>query len=373
MSQIDLNAVARSGLSALQQGDAVTARAAFEQVTAAGSATPRLNLLLAHACHRLGDKAAAATALDAVLAAEPRNIEALILRGDVAEDDRTASAFYSFALSSAQGANPTPAIAARLQHAQAALEAANGRMLGHLRDVTAGHDAGPRFAEAVEIVAGAKQPYVQAPTSFFYPGLPHTQFFEPADFAWAAALEANAPQIRTELEAVLASDAGLRPYVESEPNRPNRGHELIGDPSWSAFHLMEKGKPVAGNAERCPATMAALADLPIPRIAGRSPMALFSVLKAGTHIKPHNGMINTRLIVHLPLIVPPGCALRVGNDAREVEAGKLMIFDDSIEHEAWNRSDATRVVLLFEIWRPELSTAEREALTALFEAIGSYA
>lgn len=372
MSQPDLNAIAQSGLTALQQGDAAAARAAFEQVVAAGSATPRLLLLLAHACQRLGDKVAMAKALDTLLAAEPRNIEALILRGDVAEDDRAASAFYHFALSSARGTNPSPAITARLHHAQVSLDAANARMLDHLRGTTAGIDAGPRFDEAVEIVAGTKQPYLQSPTSFFYPGLPHTQFFNPADFDWAAGLEAQTVHIRAELEAVLESERGLRPYVEHEPDRPSRGHELMGDPSWSAFHLWEKGQPVEGNAERCPATMAALAKLPIPRIAERSPMALFSVLKPGTHIQPHNGMINTRLIVHLPLIVPSDCALRVGNDTRAVEAGKLMIFDDSIEHEAWNRSDATRVVLLFEVWRPELSAAERNALTTLFEAIGTY-
>ena len=103
-----------------------------------------------------------------------------------------------------------------------------------------------------------------------------------------------------------------------------------------------------------------------------SPMALYSVLKARTHIPPHWGMLNTRLIVHLPLIVPPDCRLRVGNEIRPVEAGKAMIFDDSIEHEAWNDSDQTRVVLLIEIWRPELSAAECAALTTLFEGIGSY-
>ena len=81
-------------------------------------------------------------------------------------------------------------------------------------------------------------------------------------------------------------------------------------------------------------------------------MALFSVLEPGTHIPPHNGMLNTRLICHLPLIVPPGCRLRVGSETRTVEAGKTMIFDDSMEHEAWNDSGETRVVLLFEIWRP---------------------
>ena len=110
----------------------------------------------------------------------------------------------------------------------------------------------------------------------------------------------------------------------------------------------------------------------MPSIADRSPSVLFSVLRPKTHIPPHWGMLNTRLICHLPLIVPSGCRLRVGNEARTVEAGKMLIFDDSIEHEAWNDSDETRVILLFEIWRPELDAKERGALTAMFESIALY-
>src|SRR5581483_11669233 len=116
---------------------------------------------------------------------------------------------------------------------------------------------------------------------------------------------------------------------------------------WSAFHFFRRGEPIADHAARCPATMAALAEAPMPQIAGRSPMALFSVL-------------------------PPGCRLRVGNEVRAVEQDRLMIFDDTIEHEAWNDGNATRVVLLFEVWRPELEDAEKTALTALFGAINAY-
>jgi aspartyl/asparaginyl beta-hydroxylase (cupin superfamily) len=118
--------------------------------------------------------------------------------------------------------------------------------------------------------------------------------------------------------------------------------------------------------------LAAIESLPMPRIAGRSPMALFSVLEPGTHIPAHTGMLNTRLICHLPLIVPERCRLRVGSDTRLVQAGRTMIFDDSVEHEAWNDGDSTRVVLLFEIWRPELDEEERSMLTALFNAIEDY-
>jgi len=122
----------------------------------------------------------------------------------------------------------------------------------------------------------------------------------------------------------------------------------------------------------CPDTIAALRHVPHPVICGRSPMALFSLLKPGTHIFPHNGLLNTRLICHLPLIVPDGCRFRVGNEVRAWEEGKLLIFDDSFEHEAWNEGTSRRVVLLFEIWRPEIDAEERAALTALFEAIDAF-
>ena len=79
-----------------------------------------------------------------------------------------------------------------------------------------------------------------------------------------------------------------------------------------------------------------LRHAPVPRVAGWGPSVIFSMLKAGAHIGAHTGMYNTRLICHLPLIVPPGCRFRVGNEVREWEEGKLLIFDDTIEHEAWN-------------------------------------
>jgi Aspartyl/Asparaginyl beta-hydroxylase len=375
---VDSDALARSGIDALRRGDAAAARAVFEAVTAAGNAPPQPWVLLAQSCALLGDHAAADVALDAALRLEPRNLYALLMKGDAfvrAGDDRAAVSWYMMALGAAAGATLTSDLPPRLAVAEQVIARAKGSFRGHLDSQLAARgvsDAGPRFAEALAILSGEKQLYLQSPTSFFFPGLPHTQFFDLADFLWVTGLEAAAPAIRAELDAVLASEAGLKPYVEADPTRPNKGHKLLGDPNWSAFHLIENGAPVPGNAERCPATLAALKGLPIPQIEGRSPMALFSVLKPRTHIPPHSGMLNTRLIVHLPLIVPAGCRLRVGNEMRPVIAGKVMIFDDSIEHEAWNDSDDTRVVLLFEIWRPELSAAERHALTAMFEAIGTY-
>jgi aspartyl/asparaginyl beta-hydroxylase (cupin superfamily) len=111
--------------------------------------------------------------------------------------------------------------------------------------------------------------------------------------------------------------------------------------------------------------------VPLPHITIRAPSILFSLLKPGARIAAHNGMINTRLICHLPLIVPPGCGFRVGNETREWEVGKLLIFDDTIEHEAWNDSEEDRVILIFDVWRPEVTEDERRAVTAIFEAIDS--
>ncbi|HUQ14032.1 MAG TPA: aspartyl/asparaginyl beta-hydroxylase domain-containing protein, partial [Novosphingobium sp.] len=214
--------------------------------------------------------------------------------------------------------------------------------------------------------------YLQEPTSFYYPGLPQHAWYPAEEFPWLAEIEAAAPAMRAEIEGVLAHEQGVVPYVEEHSDRASRGHSLLNDARWSAFHLWKDGERVEENARRCPLIMRLLELAPIPRIKRRSPMALISILRPATHIPPHSGMLNTRLICHIPLVVPAGCRLRVGAQTRAVVEGKAMLFDDSIEHEAWNDGDAVRAVLLFEIWRPELCEDERVALTAMFEAVTGY-
>ena len=141
---------------------------------------------------------------------------------------------------------------------------------------------------------------------------------------------------------------------------------MLGNKDWSVLPLCENGWLDPKVTDQCPRTWEAVMQAPLPRVSGWGPTVLFSLLKAGARIAPHTGMFNTRLICHLPLIVPQGCRFRVGNEVREWEEGKLMIFDDTIEHEAWNDSGEDRVVLIFDIWRPELSERERTELTALF-------
>lgn len=374
-------AIAEAGIAALRRGDARTARTAFETLEQTGQGSHQLRLLLAQCCTMLGDAPAAHRALDKVLAEEPGNLYALIMRGDLltqAGDERAAVSWYQTALAQAPHAGQLPPdLIESLRRVQAAVRRTRDAFHAHLEEQldasgVASQSVGQRFSEALDLLTGRAEIQLQRPTSFYYPQLPQRTFFEREEFPWIAALEAAAPAVRAELMAILADDEALVPYVAADPDRPAKRHALMGDPRWSAFHLYRFGEPVPENTGRCPTTTTVLGYAPIPRIAGRSPMALFSVLRPGTHIPPHNGMLNTRLICHLPLIVPPGCRLRVGNQTREVVQDRMMIFDDSIEHEAWNESAETRVVLLFEIWRPELDESERAALTTLFGAIGDY-
>lgn len=380
MAEHDYQAIASRGVDALRRGDAQAARAAFEIVAQAGRASHQLWLFLAQSCEMLGDDDAMQAALEPVLQAEPKNLYALLMRGEQlarAGDDRAATAWFNMALSHAPSFQSLPPdLEPRLKRAEAALAESAGRFSAHLRSSlsAAGVNAqdSQRLTEALAIVEGRAEPKLQQPTSFYYPRLAAIPFFDPAGFEWVSALEAAVPEIQAEAMAVLASGEGMGPYVEADPTRPNKGHALLGKEDWSAFYLWQNGALVAENARRCPATIAALSQVPMAAIKGRSPTALFSVLRPHTHIPPHWGMINTRLICHIPLIVPQGCRLRVGNETRTVEHGKALIFDDSIDHEAWNDSDETRLILLFEIWRPELDEVERHAIATMFEAIGRY-
>ena len=123
---------------------------------------------------------------------------------------------------------------------------------------------------------------------------------------------------------------------------------------------------------RCPRTMALLDDTPRPDQPGRTPVAMFSLLKPRTRIPPHVGASNARLVCHLPLVVPAGCGFRVGNTVREWQPGRAWVFDDTIEHEAWNDSHELRAILIWDTWHPALSAAERHMITAMNAALNAF-
>jgi aspartyl/asparaginyl beta-hydroxylase (cupin superfamily) len=372
-----INSVAQKAWAALQRGDAKEALAELEELIASDDlATPWM--IVARARAMAGDATGEVEALDRQLKREPRNIPAMLRKGDIkrdAGDDRAATAFYQAALQAAVQQPKLPdALLQLLGQAQIYVTTAQAKFASHLEQALGQNALAEtgRVGAAIDLLLGRKQLYLQEPNSFYFPGLPQRQFYERDEFAWLSAVEAAVPDMQEELAIALAENDSFDPYVVGTGERPSPSNRLLNNPDWGARYFWQNGEAVSRQATACPATMAALALAPMPVIAKRSPIALWSMLKPGTQIQPHHGLLNTRLICHVPLMTPTGCALRVGNEVREWVAGKTLIFDDSIEHEAWNHSNATRVVLLFEIWRPEISANERQALTTVFETINSY-
>jgi aspartate beta-hydroxylase len=377
----DSKSLASAGLAALQRGDAAAACEQLSRAAAAAGAGPDVWFGLSLAHRQLGSVEAERAALERTLQLEPRHLPALIRRGDLyteKSDARAATPFYRAALKIAQSIGQVPAAwRGELERISALVERNSREFERHLlADLARSGLGGPgtrRFDHALDLMLGRRQVYQQRPQVFYFPELPQVQFYEPAAFPWADGLERQTASIRAELQAVLDGAGRFAPYMQADPDRPVfNTNGLLNDPAWSACYLIKNGEEVAENAMLCPATMDVLRGLPLCRVKGRTPTALFSLLRPGAHIPPHHGFLNTRLICHLPLIVPAGCALRVGNETRPWREGKLVIFDDTMEHEAWNDSSELRVVLLFDIWRPELSETERALVAAMLEAIDGF-
>ena len=357
------------------------ARAHWERQARSGQGGAPAWFNLAQACQAQGDYRAALAAMEQALNAAPDNLQLLLVKADLlaaSGDASAAVAFYRTVLRSAPPADELPpALRAQLARAQGACDQYARQFEQKLMTQLAGAGLGQgkdsaRFQQSLDLLLGRKEIFPQQPRLYYFPGLPQTQFFERSDFPWLERVEAATDDIRAELLQVLQDDAAFEPYIKADPNVPalNRGG-MYNNRDWSAFYLWRNGELIAENAARCPKTLAALAGVPMPDVAGRAPSVLFSMMRPGAHIPPHTGILNTRLICHLPLIVPPGCSLRVGNETRSWEEGKAWVFDDSIEHEAWNTSGQTRVILLFETWRPELTDRERMLVSAMLGAIGA--
>lgn len=362
------------GLEALAARDHARAAALLREAAAAADAEFPW-LALGNAELALGQLDAAEAAIERQLERAPREIGALLLKGylrEAASDPRAATTFYRAALNqvAADGATP-PGLHVLAARAERFNRSAAAEFEAHLIGELGG-DLSPAMAEAIDLLTGKRQLYLQQPGVFYFPGLPQRRFWEPAEFAWFTPMLELIPAMQAELAEVLRGEEGFTPYVERTRHRPAPNNPLLESQDWGAFHFWRDGAVVEASAARCPATMAALSHAPMPQIPGRSPNAHWSRLRPGAHIAPHNGMLNTRLICHLPVLTAPGCTLRVGNETRKWLDGVPLVFDDSIEHEARNAGPQQRVVLLFEIWRPEIGEADRAAISRVFEAIGAY-
>ncbi len=370
---------AAAAAAAMRRGDHAEARKGFEAAIAAGLKDAAAFLGLALASRGLGDAPAAEAAVDLALKADARSLRALLLKADLLAERgqrRAATAHYASALAIAPdiaGAPPevrAAVEAARRAHAALQAELAETILSGLRSRGVDPARASRRFADSIDMLSGRKRRYEQEPRSYFLPGLPTIEVFPREAFPWIEALERRTSEIRAELEPLLSDPAAFRPYIEDGDGVPtDREHSLLNDQAWTACYLWRDGKRVEPWASRCPRTVEALSGIDLETVPGRAPFALFSKLTPGAWIRPHTGYLNTRLVVHLPLIVPEGCRFRVGNSEIEWKEGQALAFDDTIEHEARNDGAGTRVVLIFNVWRPELTTDERDAVSALLQAV----
>jgi aspartate beta-hydroxylase len=373
-----LNEVARRKLF---ENDPEAAYGLLQEATRTEIAHADLWMTLAAAAHALGRHEAERAALEKVLALEPRNLRALLQMAGFHEargDPRAAAASYRTALSSIpRGVDLHPEMLAHIQHGREVVEANNlaleSFLQARLEGVRADHPDQPtkRFDRCMDTLLQKQRIFRQQPTFMYFPQLPSIEFYERSDFPWLDRIEAAADDIRAEFLDVFTEDkAALEPYVQGMPHDAWR--ELNNSRRWSVYYLWKAGEAVPENMARCPRTVAALEAWPKCDLPGSGPSAVFSLLDARSRIPPHTGVNNTRLIVHLPLIVPEGCGFRVGGETRAWEPGKAFVFDDTIEHEAWNDSDAPRAVMIFDIWNPLVTLAEREMVKALTAGVADF-
>jgi aspartyl/asparaginyl beta-hydroxylase (cupin superfamily) len=323
--------------------------------------------------------------LEQALEVDPRHLVVLLQKGallDLMNRPRSAAAVYGHALHTlAPGTRLAAPIEAHMAHARKRV-AENATQVAALLESRLHLIQGARAAGAARMrvdrcldrMLGRRRIFSPEPTAMLFPFLMNLEFYAREDFPWLAQLEAATDPIREELIGVLKADqAGIRPYVAYREGLPlNQWRELNNSRRWGAYFLWNQGRREEAHMARCPRTVATLETIPRVDIPGRGPTAFFSILDSNTRIPPHTGVTNTRLTVHLPLIVPPGCRFRVGGESREWREGVAWVFDDSIEHEAWNDADVPRAILIFDVWNSQLTALERDLIREATVVLAEY-
>lgn len=371
------------GQMAFRAGDLEAAKVAFGRLVKASGTDPQQWVNLAITCRNLGDEKGEEEAVQGAIKADPSDLLALLMRGNLYERQgkrHLAARSYGAAATVAPPRDTIiPDLRVPLTHAEnykVTYDQEFGAFLDrHLEGAARDLDGGElrRFRDSVDIMVGRKRRFDSMSVRYHFPRLPAIEFFERDQFPWLEAVEAATGAIREEFLQVQRSDQGFSPYIQYPDDQPkNQWKELDHSLRWSAFQLIEMGRRQDANADRCPRTMEMLAGVPQPVMKGRTPSAMFSVLKPRTRIPPHTGVTNVRLVAHLPLIIPDGCGFRVGNETRLWVPGTAWVFDDTIDHEAWNDSDQPRAILIFDVWHPMLTPAERTMITAMAEGMEAF-
>jgi len=324
-----------------------------------------------------GDLAGALAAVDSAKKIQPHNFQTLLMLATLQEETgalRPAALSYGAALSQLRPEDANdPQLQRAVAHAREFLTRYRREMEAYfiaemdIPKVSGTSAPARRMAHFVDHLMGKRRAFHSSPANFYYPGLPSIEFYDRDDFPWFAGLEASTPGIQEELAAVFADEgqaADIQPYAQfTDPKTADYWREVNFSPNWSAYHFATQGELIESHRRKCPYTASILDSMPQPVLQDRSPSALFSILRPKTHIPPHSGVANFRLICHLALVLPGDCRLRVGNVTREWTMGEAWVFDDSIEHEAWNDSDRVRTVLIFDIWHPYLSDDEKDLIS----------
>lgn len=385
----NLRALDFLAMRAYERGDHDRAAQLLER---AGQVDPdrpmnHLNMAMVHKAR--GEPDQALQAIERGLQLKPVFPNALLQKGALLEEmgrEPEAAGAYFLALkqspalrNAAQSTVIAPPIRELALRADALIKRTTFKMLDEsLAALRSSHEpqALERVDEFVDLYLGRRAPRyrhaAQRPTFLYFPELEPHPFFEREAFEWCAGLEAVTADIKAELQSILQTQDGLQPYVDIQGTDAGQWAGLNRSLQWSSFHLYKAGSKVEENCRRCPATVAALEKLPLPRTPGHSPEAFFSILKPGTRIPPHFGLGNYKLAAHLPLVVPSDCGIRVGNETRSWQQGRCLIFDDSFKHEAWNDSGEIRAVLILDVWNPQLTAAERSAVIAMLGVIGDF-
>lgn len=276
-------------------------------------------------------------------------------------------------------ATTPPALAGRVAYAMRYVRAGRRQVLGKaMAPVYARHGQAAlgRFSQCLAIQTGDSNARPddprQAPSMLYFPGLPAAPYYTRDAFPWLVEFERATAQIREELLALRAQDGqGERVFVSEAAQQLGLATHG-GAPSWNGVYFWRHGERRGDSHARCPRTSTALEALPLVHIRGNAPEVMFSLLAPGTHILPHRGVTNTRVVCHLPLVVPEECALVVGGERHVWREGEAVLFDDTYEHEAWNRGASTRVVLIADVWNPHLTGAERDAVGILAAAVAEF-
>jgi aspartate beta-hydroxylase len=368
----------------LRIGKPAQARELYQRALAIDGKSTVLWLNLAAACRSIGDTAAEGESLEKALALEPRYVAALLHKADLLErlgKPMAATQMFAAALASIPPGDSIPQyMAPAIAHAREvvaasarALEAFLEQEMEPVRRLHSGENQ-HRYDACRDMLLGRRRAYSSLPKDTYFPYLPAIEFFRREDFPWLGVLEEATEDIAAEaLTALRGQPADFSPYVDFPPGTPlDEWTPLNHSMDWSVYSLWHDGTPVPTHQAACPKTSAVLAKLPMCDIPDYAPGAYFSVLKPRTRLPPHTGTTNTRSIVHLPLVIPEGCRFRVGSQVRSWEKGKAWVFDDTIEHDARNESDQTRIILIFDIWNPLLTTAERDLIRAMTVARGRF-